>query len=49
MEKLLNVENDWHGDVDCPEVMGPCCLILDEEVATANKGLKMEKQLVLLV
>ena len=23
MKKLLNVENDWDGDVDCPEVMGP--------------------------
>ena len=23
MEKLLNVENDWDGKVDCPEVMGP--------------------------
>ena len=22
MEKLLNVENDWDGEVDCPEVMG---------------------------
>ena len=21
MEKLLNVENDWDGEVDCPEVM----------------------------
>ena len=27
MEKLLNVENDWDGEVDCPEVMGPHCLI----------------------
>ena len=27
MEKLLNVENDWDGEVDCPEVMGPRCLI----------------------
>ena len=26
MEKLLNVENDWDGEVDCPEVMGPHCL-----------------------
>ena len=23
MEKLLNVENDWDGEMDCPEVMGP--------------------------
>ena len=43
MEKLLNVENDWDGEVDCPEVMGPCCLISEEEVASAIKGLKMEK------
>ena len=32
MEKLLNVRNYWDGDVDCPEVMGPCCLILEEEL-----------------
>ena len=35
MEKLLNVENDWDGEVDCPEVMGPHCLISEEEVAAA--------------
>ena len=23
MEKFINVENDWDGEVDCPEVMGP--------------------------
>ena len=22
MEKLVNVENDWDGEVDCPEVIG---------------------------
>ena len=49
MEKLLNVENDWDGEVDCPEVMVPYCLISKEEVVAAIKGLKMEKQLVLLV
>ena len=43
MEKLLNVENDCDGEVDCPEVMGFCCLILEEEVATADNGLKMGK------
>ena len=43
IEKLLNVENDWDGKVDCPEVMGPCCLISEEEVAAAIKGLKMRK------
>ena len=49
MEKLLNVENDWDGEVDCTEVMGPCCLIYEKEVASAIKALKMGKQLVLLV
>ena len=39
MEKFLNVENDRDGDVDCLEVMGPCCLISEEEVAAAIKGL----------
>ena len=24
MEKILNVENDWDDEVDCPEMMGPC-------------------------
>ena len=43
MEKLLNVENDWDGEVDCPEVMGPRCLISEEEVAAAIKGLKIGK------
>ena len=43
MEKLLNAKNDWNGDVDCPEVMGLCCLISEEEVAAAIKGFKMGK------
>ena len=43
MEKLLNVENDWDGEVNCPEVMGPRCLISEEEVAAAIKGLKIGK------
>ena len=41
--KLLNVEHDWDGEVDCPEVMGPCCLISEEDVAAAIKGLKIGK------
>ena len=41
MEKLLNVENGWI--VDCPEVMGPHCLISEEEVAAVIKGLNIEK------
>ena len=40
MEKLLNVDN-WDGEVDCPEVMGPHCLISEEGVAAAIKGLKI--------
>ena len=33
MDNLLNDENDWDSEVDCPEVMGPCCLLLEEKVA----------------
>ena len=36
MEKLLNVENDWDGDVNCHEMMGPCCLI-SEEIKSGKK------------
>ena len=43
MEKLLNVENDWDGEVDCPEVMGPYCLISEDEFAAAIKGLNIGK------
>ena len=43
MEKFLKVENDWDDKVDCPEVMGPHCLILEQEVAAAIKGLKIGK------
>ena len=35
MEKLPNVENNWDGEVDCPEVMEPCCLILEKYIAAA--------------
>ena len=38
MEKLLNVENDWYGEVNCPEVMVPWRLLLEEEVVAAIKG-----------
>ena len=43
MKKLLIVENDWDSEPDCPEVMGPCCLLSEEEVAAAIKGLKIGK------
>ena len=38
MEKLLNGENDWDGDVDCPSVIGA---LSEEEVSAAIKGLKI--------
>ena len=43
MEKLLNVENDWDGEVVCLEVMGPDCLNSKEEVDMAIKGLRIGK------
>ena len=43
MEKLLNIKNDWDGEVDCSEVMRPCCLISEEEVAAYIKGLIIGK------
>ena len=43
MGKLLNVENDLDGEMDCPEVMGPCCLISEEEVEADIKVLKIGK------
>ena len=42
-EKLLNVETEWDGEVDGPEMMGPLCLISEKEVAAAIKGLKIGK------
>ena len=42
IEKHLNVENDWDDEIDCPEVMWPCCPS-EEEVATAIKGLQIGK------
>ena len=40
MEKLLNVENDWDGEVGCEEVEGECCPIMHTEVAKALKAMK---------
>ena len=40
---IYYVENDWDSELDCPEVMGPCCLISEEEVAAAIKRFKMVK------
>ena len=37
------MENDWDGEVDCPEVMGPDCLNSKEEVDMAIKGLRIGK------
>ena len=41
MDKLIHVENNWDGELDCPEVMGPCCLISEKEVAAAIKRFKI--------
>ena len=43
MEKLIHVENGWDGELDCPEVMGPCCLNSEEEVAAAIKRFRIVK------
>ena len=43
MEKTMNVEYEWDGEVDCPAVMRPCCLISEDEVAAAVKGIKNGK------
>ena len=43
MEKLLNVKNEWDVEVGCSEVMGPCCLISEEEAAAAIKGIQFGK------
>ena len=36
MEKFLNVEKDWDGDVDCSEVMGPYYIISEKRVCSSN-------------
>ena len=38
MEKLPNVENNWDGEVNCPEVMEPCCLILGKKSDCGDDG-----------
>ena len=49
MEKLLNVENDRDGEVDCPQVMGPIVSFRKKRLLQLLKDKKLEKQLVLLV
>ena len=41
LARVMGVGRQQH--LDCPEVMGPCCLISEEEVAAAIKGFKMGK------
>ena len=43
MENIRNVENEWDGKVGCPGVVVLCCLISEEEVVAAIKGLKIGK------
>ena len=37
MEKLLNIENQWDGEVECDKIQGPCCQVTEEEVSKALK------------
>ena len=43
MDKLIKVENEEDGEVDCPDIMNSCCPITEEEVATEVKGLNILK------
>ena len=43
-ERFFNVENDCDGEVAGPEILGPCCLIAEEEVVI--NGLKTGKAVV---
>ena len=43
MEKLLNVENEWDGIVDCDKTHGPCCQITKAEVTKALHEMKQGK------
>ena len=47
MEKLIN--NNWDGEVDCPEVKGPVVSFLKKRLQQLSKDYKLEKHLVLLV
>ena len=40
MKNIFNLEYDWDGEVNCPEVMGHCCLTSEEEVTSAIKNWK---------
>ena len=40
MEKLLNVENDWDGEVDCPEVIGPVVSFQKKRLQQVSKNRK---------
>ena len=43
IEKRLSVDNEWDGEVDCPNVRGPCFLFSEEKVAVAIKVIRIEK------
>ena len=37
MEKLMNEENDWDGEVNCDVVQGPMCMFSENEITEALK------------
>ena len=37
MERLIHVENDRDGELDCLEVTGPCCLIRKKRLQQLSK------------
>ena len=43
VDKLLNVENIWDGEVECHAVEGSSCYISEEDVRRALKHTKMGK------
>ena len=43
MEKLLNVENNWDGQVECDKVIGPKCHVDAKEVSKAMSKMKCGK------
>ena len=44
MEKLQNVKNEWDGEMRCPEVMGPRCLISKKRLKPVLKEYKLRKK-----
>lgn len=43
MSTLMNVENDWDGDIECPTVKGPWMHFSEDEVRSAMSNVKKKK------